>query len=73
MAAPIVAGETALVHANFPYLLNKDIVRHVTRTGANIGGDVQFRVDAGNALTTLPESAPSPSPTPTPTKSSKRH
>ena len=51
MAAPMVAGEAALVHARFPSLLNKDIARQVIRMSANIAGDVPFRIDAGFALT----------------------
>ena len=68
MAAPLVAAEAALVRATFPTLLNKDIARHVTRIAAEIDGDVQFRIDVGMALTTLPDgyAAPSPSPSPTP-------
>ena len=78
MAAPLVAGEAALVRAAFPYLLNKDIARHVIRMSEKIDGDVPFRIDAGIALTSLPEvsSTPTPTPTPTqtptPTKTSKR-
>ena len=68
MAAPMVAAEAALVRATFPGLLNKDIARHVTRMATNISDDVQFRIDAGMALTTLPESGSSPTPTPTPTR-----
>lgn len=67
MAAPIVAGEAALVRATFPYLSNKDIVRHVQRMSVEIGGDVKYRIDAGIALTSLPEGEVSPTPTPTPT------
>ena len=66
MAAPLVAGEAALVRATFPYLTNKDIVRHVERMSVEIDGEVQFRIDAGIALTRLPESGSAPSPTPTP-------
>ena len=54
MAAPFVAGEVALVRAKFPTLVNKDIARHVERMSAEIDGDVQFRIDAGMALTTKP-------------------
>jgi Subtilase family len=67
MAAPIVAAEAALVRATFPDLLNKDIARHVERMSVEIGGDVPYRIDAGIALTSLPESGSTPSPTPTPT------
>jgi subtilisin family serine protease len=71
MATPIVAGEAALVRANYPYLSNKDLVRHVTRMSVKISGDVPYRIDAGKALTTTPDNywAPSPTPTPTPAPS----
>jgi hypothetical protein len=51
MAAPIVAGEAALVRATFPSLVNKDIARQVIRMSVNISSDVPFRIDAGIALT----------------------
>lgn len=73
MATPLVAGEVALVRAAFPYLSNKDIVRHVERMSVEIDADVKYRVDAGIALTSLPEgySTPNPTPTPTPIKNRK--
>jgi serine protease len=75
MATPIVAGEVALLRANFPYLSNKDLARHIEDTSRDIGGDVARRIDAGRALTTSPDGdslatptpTPTPSPTPTPT------
>ena len=39
----------------FRILSNKDIVRHVERMSVEIDGDVQYRIDAGIALTSLPE------------------
>jgi subtilisin family serine protease len=69
MATPIVAGEAALVRANFPSLSNKDLSRHITRMSVKIDGDVPYRIDAGIALTTTPENYSWPSPTPTPTPS----
>lgn len=72
MAAPLVAGEAALVRATFPYLSNKDLVRHLERMSVEIDGDVKFRIDAGVALTSLPEGATTPSPTPTPTPTRNR-
>lgn len=72
MAAPLVAGEAALVRATFPYLSNKDLVRHLERKSVEIDGDVKFRIDAGVALTTLPEGATTQSPTPTPTPTRNR-
>jgi subtilisin family serine protease len=68
MAAPFVAGEVALVRGRFPQLINKDTVRHVERMSVEIDADVKFRIDAGKALTTLPEGDPAPMPSPTPKK-----
>ena len=76
MAAPLVAGEAALVRATFPSLSNKDLARHVQRMSVGLNGDVPYRIDAGIALTSLPESGstatPTPTPTPTPTKTRAR-
>ena len=72
MAAPLVAGEAALARARFPWLLNKDLARHVQRMSVGLNGDVQYRIDAGIALTSLPESGSTASPTPTPTKTKGR-
>jgi subtilisin family serine protease len=54
MAAPLVAGEAALIRAAFPFLSNKDIVRHLQRMSVKINGDVPYRIDAGRALTSFP-------------------
>ena len=76
MAAPIVAGEAALVRATFPSLSNKDIARHVQRMSVELDGDVQFRIDVGIALTKASRkvveshSDAKISPSPTPTNSS---
>ena len=67
MAAPLVAGEAALLRAAFPTLTNKKTVDHIVRTAASIPGPVQARIDAGAALTTQPQSDASPTPTSTPT------
>jgi subtilisin family serine protease len=67
MAAPLVAGEAALVRAAFPSLTNKYIARHVIRMSKEIAGDMPFRIDAGIALTTLPDNYATPIPTPMPT------
>jgi thermitase len=67
MATPLVSGEAALVRARFPSLSNKDLARHVREMGQRIDGDVQFRIDAGKALTTSPDGDPLPIPTPSPT------
>lgn len=55
MAAPIVAGEAALVHARFAGLSGRKIVDHIARTSARITGAVSARIDAGAALTSTPE------------------
>ena len=80
MAAPLVAAEAALIHAQFPSLRNTKIVDHIEKTGSRIDGPVQERIDIGRALSTSPEDGdstptptrsdwptPTPSPTPTPT------
>ncbi len=72
MAAPIVAGEAALLRAAFPFLTNAKVTQHIKRTATEINGLVRDRIDAGRALTTTPElptptPTPTPSPTPTPT------
>lgn len=68
MAAPLVAAEAALIHAQFPTLRNTKIVDHIEKTGSRIDGPVSERIDIGRALTVTPEdSTPTPTPTPTPT------
>ena len=63
MAAPIVAGEAALLRAKLPNLSSDKLARHIERTSVEIPGDVKFRVDAGAALTTAPETeVPAPPP-----------
>jgi hypothetical protein len=63
MAAPIVAGEAALLRGALPNLSSDKLARHIERTSVEIPGDVKFRVDAGAALTTPPETeTPTPSP-----------
>ncbi len=52
MAAPLVAAEAALIHAQFPRALNKDIVDHIAKTGRRIDGPVDARIDFLKALTT---------------------
>jgi hypothetical protein len=69
MAAPIVAGAAALVHANFPELRNRKIVDQIVHTADRIPGPIEDRIDVGAALTTPPEVEPSPTPTPSPTAS----
>jgi subtilisin family serine protease len=68
MAAPLVAAEAALIHAQFPTLRNTKIVDHIEKTGSRIDGPVSERIDIGRALSTTPEfEVPTPTPTPTPT------
>jgi hypothetical protein len=55
MAAPIVAGEAALLRATYPNLRNDKLVQHIQKMSVEIQGDVEVRVDAGAALTTSPE------------------
>ena len=56
MAAPIVAGEAALVRAAFPFLSNRKIVDHIEREASRLDGpNPQKRIDVGRTLTTTPE------------------
>jgi subtilisin family serine protease len=55
MAAPLVAAEAALIHAQFPKVRNTDIVDHIEKTGRRIDGPVDARVDFLKALTTNPD------------------
>jgi hypothetical protein len=64
MAAPIVAGQAALLRATFPNLRNDKLVQHIEQMSVAIPGEVDVRVDAGTALTTTPEAEPSPTPAP---------
>lgn len=50
MAAPLVAGEAALVRAAFPGLGAEEVERRVRDTAAEIGGRVPLRIDAAAAL-----------------------
>ena len=50
MAAPLVAGEAALVLAANPTMAPPDVVTRIATTAAKINGLVQKRVDAGAAL-----------------------
>jgi thermitase len=54
MAAPLVAGTAALIHAQFPSLENSKIVDQIQKTGKRIDGPVQSRLDTGRALKTDP-------------------
>lgn len=55
MAAPIVAGEAALVRAAFPSLSNIQIIDHILKHSVKIQGpNPNARIDAGAALTTTP-------------------
>jgi subtilisin family serine protease len=55
MAAPLVAAEAALIHAQFPKVRNTDIVDHIEKTGRRIDGPVDVRIDFLKALTTNPD------------------
>ena len=55
MAAPIAAGEAALVRAVFPALSGRKIVSHIEKTSQRIQGPIQSRIDIGAAVTTQPE------------------
>lgn len=53
MAAPIVAGEVALVRAMNPSAEPKDVVTHIKTHSTLIAGQQQPRIDAANAVTNL--------------------
>ena len=55
MAAPLVAAQAALIHAQFPKARNRDIVDHIAETGRRIDGPVDVRIDFLKALTTTPD------------------
>ena len=56
MAAPIVAGEAALIRATFPTLSNRKIIDHIERHTDRIQGpDPNERINVGAALTHAPE------------------
>ena len=56
MASPIAAGEAALVRAAFPWLRNDKVVNHIEDTATRVRHEaVEFRIDAGAALTTEPK------------------
>ena len=53
MAAPIVAGEAALVRAAFPNLRQDKVIDRIERTAKRIDSPVRARIDVGAALTTV--------------------
>lgn len=55
MAAPIVAGQAALVRATFPYLTAKKVIRHIEDTARETSGEVRGRVDINRSVTVTPE------------------
>lgn len=57
MAAPLVAGEVALIRAAFPLAEPKDIVLHVKATATFINSQVPRRIDIANALISAPLSS----------------
>jgi thermitase len=62
MAAPLAAGEVALVRAAFPNLRPSKIIAQIENTSKRIDAEVRSRVDAARAVTTQPEDAPTPGP-----------
>ena len=55
MAAPLVAAQAALIHAQFPKIRNRDITDHIEETGRRLDGPVDVRIDFLRALTTTPD------------------
>ncbi|WP_254523952.1 S8 family peptidase [Natrinema caseinilyticum] len=70
MASPVVAGVAGLTLSAWPSLSPQELRAHLTRTAVDVGlSDVEQgsgRVDAGNAVTTDPDSSPDPDPDPDP-------
>jgi subtilisin family serine protease len=55
MAAPIVAGEAALLRAAFPNIENRKLIDHIERQTIRIQGpNPNKRIDIGAALTHSP-------------------
>jgi subtilisin family serine protease len=50
MAAPLVAGEAALVRATYPFLKPAKVVQRIINKSVDIGGSVRYRIDAASAL-----------------------
>ncbi len=71
MAAPLAAGEAALVRAAYPGLRSTMIIDHIAATSTRVQTPIQARIDAAAAITTAPEgfAPPTPQPSTTPTPS----
>lgn len=50
MAAPLVAGEAALVRAACPGLTSDQVARQITRTATRLNGPISRRIDAAAAV-----------------------
>ncbi|HLG13902.1 MAG TPA: S8 family serine peptidase [Blastocatellia bacterium] len=50
MAAPLVAGEAALVRAVYPWLSTSEVAKRIIETGAETDGEVRYRIDAAAAV-----------------------
>ena len=53
MAAPLVAGEAALLRSLAPNLTTPEVVRQIISSSARISGQVPYRIDAASAVTSL--------------------
>jgi subtilisin family serine protease len=62
MAAPLTAGEVALVRAAYPDLRPSKVIAQIENTSKRIDAEVRSRIDAGKALTTAVEDEPTPGP-----------
>jgi subtilisin family serine protease len=60
MAAPFVSGVVALVQSAEPQLAPELVIRRITFTAQQIGGDVRLRLDAAAALGAPPVPAAQP-------------
>lgn len=54
MAAPLVAGEAALIRSAYPNLRQSKLIDHIARTSVRVQTPIQKRVDAAAALSTEP-------------------
>jgi thermitase len=54
MAAPIVAGQAALVRATFPNLTAKKVVQQITDTAHTTTGEIRSRIDIQRSVTDAP-------------------
>lgn len=54
MAAPLVAGEAALIRAIYPNLRQSKVIDHIVRTSARVQTPISQRVDTAAAVATQP-------------------